>query len=582
MPFFTTNFCRNPSFQVGLEGYSSLLDGEIALDQTNVLYGNQSCIVNCPGNRAGEGCITAGGIIQGHATCAASCFVTGSGSITVSAVINPGGTVVVSVPVECTGQWKRVKLEGIECTPGQTLYLTCTTTSASACQFWLSGVQIEDSSPCHDYCDGDQDGCEWFEGFWGGVSVCHVSHPINSSSNILTASPLVSILAVGERFFIDADSSSSKVFDDLVELDGVGPASSLTDFSVCQLTDPDPAQTYVSWNNAGSTSPTGGTYARSWSVFVPPVDYLVSNGQVLYNRAAYAAAGWLFSSVPNSGTVNLARVQAEVLPVLTGYSAESPSNFDTPRAIHPIIKPNRLNFCTNPSIEVNTTGWSAVGSAAIARDATVSVGQIIEYDDQPRTPGVASLKVTVNANGDGAQITIPDLLTELTYIASVYVQAGPGLENILMTIGDGVTSVLATGGTGYGGPPPYDVGPYGGINPASDIATATWFRINCIFTATADSEILQVTSAAALDVAYPTHIWIDAVMVEAGELLSFYFDGNFGPNYYWETGGAVQLSRSYFYDQANVKKQAVNNILARHTPLGILSNAPQYAVPYTQ
>jgi len=68
MPFFTTNFCRNPSFQVGLEGYSSLLDGEIALDQTNVLYGNQSCIVNCPGNRAGEGCITAGGIIQGHAT----------------------------------------------------------------------------------------------------------------------------------------------------------------------------------------------------------------------------------------------------------------------------------------------------------------------------------------------------------------------------------------------------------------------------------------------------------------------------------------------------------------------------------
>jgi hypothetical protein len=71
-------------------------------------------------------------------------------------------------------------------------------------------------------------------------------------------------------------------------------------------------------------------------------------------------------------------------------------------------------------------------------------------------------------------------------------------------------------------------------------------------------------------------------MVESGELLSFYFDGSFGPNYYWETGGTAGLARSYFYDQANVKKQAVNNILARHAPLGIISNPAQYAVPYSQ
>lgn len=580
MPFFTTNFCRNPSMQQNLLGYSSILDAEIALDKTNVLYGNQSCLVNCPGNRAGEGCITAGGIIQGHSTCSASCFITGAGSVTVNACINPGGTIVSSTPVQCTGQWQRVKLEGIECTPGQTLFITITTTSASVCQFWLSGIQIEDTSPCHDYCDGDQDGCDWFEGFWGGVSVCHVSHPIQSASNILTSSAMVNVLTVGERFFIDADSES-KVYDNLVELGGVGPPAGLTDFSVCQLTDPDPAQTYVSWNNAGSTSPTGGSYARSWSVFVPPVDYLVSNGQVLYNRAAYAAAGWLFNSVPNNGTVNLARVQTEVLPLLTGYSAESPSAFDPPRAIHPVIKPNRLNFCTNPSIEVSTSGWSATGSATIAKDSTVSVGQIIEYDDQPRTAGTASLKVTLNANGDGAQITVPDLLTEFTYIASMYVQADAGLENILMTIGDGVTSVLATGGTGYGAGS-YDAGPYGGINPGSDLATSTWFRIFCIFTATSDSEVLQVSAASALDVSYPTHMWVDAVMVEAGELLSFYFDGSFGPNYFWETGGTAGLSRSYFYDQANVKKQAVNNILVRHTPLGILSSPAQYSIPYTQ
>jgi|SRR6185437_3486236 len=576
MPF-TSNFCRNPAFQLGLEGFNSTLGATIQLDKTNIKYGNQSCFVKCPGQRGGEGCITAGGIIPHDAICSASLHIKGSGLVTVSAAVNPGGTIKASVLVTLTEQWQRVQLTGIDCSPGQTLYMiVVNNTIGEPAQFWVNGIQIEDSSPCHPYCDGDQDGCEWLEDFWGGVSICQFQNPVVASSNILASPDLVNILQTGQKFFITAESGPNQTFDDLVFANGPGPVGAVKDFAVAQLTDPDPAQTYISWNTAGTASTTGGTYSRNWGIFYPPVDYLVSNGQLLFNRAAYMAAGWLFSSLPNNGTVNLSRIQTEILPITTGYSQPAPSSFDPPRAIHALIKPDRLNFITNPSIETNTSGWSALGSASLSRDATTSVGQIIEYDDNILTAGVASLKVAVNSNGDGAQISVPNLIPGLTYIASAYVQAGQGLENILMSVGSGATSVLATGGTGYsfGG---YDEGPYGGISQILDLPLTTWFRINCIFTATTDTHILQVSSASAADVAYPTTMWIDAVLVEPGELLQFYFDGSFGTNYSWE--GTVNLSRSYYYDQEQLKKNAVLNILDGHTPLGITFDSPLYNTP---
>ena len=576
---YTSNFCRNPSFQMGITGYSALLTGQIALDTTNVLYGNQSLFVNCPGNKPGEGCATAGGVIPNRATCSASIYLTGNGAVVVYALI--AGTVVGSQPVTLTGQWQRVVLNGISSTPGQTILIEIATATATQCQFWVSGCQIEDSSPAHPYCDGDQSGCEWTEGFWGGVSVCYFENPVTAVSNVTTTPDVVNILNTGERYFVTPVPAGSDNFNPLVILGGAGPAAALSDFSVSSLTDPDPAQTYTSWNNATIASATGSSYNRSWSVFYPPVDYLVSGGEYLYSRAAYFAAGWYFTSVPSDGTVNITRVQAEVLPVTTGYGQPSPSSFDPPRAIHSIIKPDRLNFCPNPSIEVSTAGWSATGSAAISQDGTVSVGDIIEYDDNLLTAGTHSLKVTCNANGDGAEITLVNLITGLTYIVSAYVQPGQGFDNIVLAIADGDTSVLATGGTGYGAGG-YGEGYYGGIDPMNDLPENVWYRINCIFTATADSHVLQIQSSAAVDVSYPANMWIDAVLAEAGEDLSFYFDGSFGINYSWETGGTAGLTRSYYYDQSAVKQQAVLNILDRHTPLGIEAGTPQYSTPYIQ
>jgi len=215
--------------------------------------------------------------------------------------------------------------------------------------------------------------------------------------------------------------------------------------------------------------------------------------------------------------------------------------------------------------------------------SSVTVGDIGEYDEMELTTGSHSMEVTVNASADGAEISVANLIPGYSYTASAYVKADIGLENILLSIANGSTSVQATGGTGYNFGA-YNVGPYGGFDPTSDLPTTTWWRVWCVFQAASDSETLLVSSASAGDVSYPTHIWIDGVLVEQGELLNTYFDGSFyGPNYSWDSvSGSAGLARSYYYDELAVKQQAVLNVLNRHTPLGISFDTPVYSVPPIQ
>ena len=72
------------------------------------------------------------------------------------------------------------------------------------------------------------------------------------------------------------------------------------------------------------------------------------------------------------------------------------------------------------------------------------------------------------------------------------------------------------------------------------------------------------------------------MLVEAGETLQPYFDGSFGGDYSWETGGTAGLTRSYYYDRLEVSTGAVNDVLSQHTPLGITAAAPTFSQPYSQ
>lgn len=571
---YTNNFHPNPAFQNGLDGYSPTVESAIInLDTSNILYGPASLLVTCPGLLSGEGCQTPSATIPEACTGSASFYVNGTGKVTATVWVD---NVAFGVQhLQLSQQWVRLIIQDLSYLDGSTVYLTIESTAVNYCQFWCSGFQVEDTSPCHPYCDGDRDGCYWDSGFYG-QSYCLYINPVTASSAQHTNTPAVAVLDVGEAFYAGVTPSSQRTYNSLVYPGQAGPLSAVTDFAVAALTDPDPAQTYVSWNNAGVTM--SGTYQQSWATFIPPADYLVSNGDVLYSRGAFAAVGWDFQAAAENDYAQVTRVYAGIAPVPSG---NTPPVYDNPRSIHSIIIADRINFVTNPSFEESTANWSAIGSATLAQDDTVNVGEIAVYDETIITTGHYSCNVTLNANFDGASVTVPDLLPGYTYIASLYVKSGLGLNNIVMSIADGSASVQSTGGTGYNAGS-YNAGPYGGFDPVGDLPENAWYRIWCTFTASGDSETLEVTTAPSSDITYPSHMWIDGVLVEQGEVLQGYFDGSAGNNYTWDSQtGTPGLARSYYYSQMPVKQQAVNNVLARHTPLGISYAAPVYSVPPT-
>lgn len=576
MTFYTENLCPNPSFQDGLLGYSTLLGSDIVLDTRKKLFGSsQSLMITTPGLAAGEGAITAGGLITTSEVCSASLFIQGTGMVNVSADVNPGASVAGTVPVTLVNNsWQRVVIENISCTPGQTLYLTAYTTSAQIISFWICGIQIEADPTVHDYCDGNQPGCFWLSGPPG---ISYQPYQFSAQAAGLSyASGNVPVAVVqGQSFFTVPDGGISQASGNLVQVGAVDPIAAFDDFAIYEADDLDPAQTYVNGNNALSNSGTSGNYSRIFSTFYGPLDYLISNGNTLWNRAAYAAVGFKFSSVPSSGTQNISDVQIEILPM----TASAPSTYSLPREIKTIIIPDRLNFCPNPSVETSTANWSALGSATLSQDTIFSPNTSV--NDDVETSNGHSLKLTLNTSSDGAQISITSLIVGNTYTVSAYVLPGTGIANITLICGPASGSAAAVGsslgfGTGTYGDPPYG----GVVETGTDLDTSTWYRPFFTFTANQSTETFEVLFTPGSDISYPANMWIDDVLVEVGENLGDYFDGNFGPNYFW--GGTVNLSKSYLYDQFAVKSQAVNNVLSKHVPLGISFATPRYHTAYTQ
>lgn len=578
MAYYTTNLCQNPSFQAGLLGYSSLLSSTISLDSSSRLFGAaNSLLVSTSGVTSGEGCITASALITTTGVCSVSLYVQGTGTISVSANINPGGILAGTIPVMLTPNWQRIVLNDISVSTGQILYMTVYTDVVQETSFRISGIQIEPSSPSHPYCDGDQPGCQWLTGP-PGISVQPYQFTAIATGSSISVGNLVHALDISKIFSsfpVGGVSKSAGKYK--VHSYVVNPVAAVDDFSISKLGDLDPARSYVGINNAQSNSGTGTTYNRIFSTFYAPLDYPVSNGSLLWPRAAFASVGFQFLNVPASGTQRIADVQTELLPVTTS----SPGNYALPRQINTIVKPNRLNFCTNPSVETSTANWSAIASASLARDTSVFLPDITIFDDV-QTSSLSSMNITINTANDGASISVSNLIVGLQYICSAYVQAGQGINNITIGCGSGSGTATQAGITNQGfGQGVYGGGTYGGIVITNtDLTTGIWYRPSFVFTATSSTHTFSVNIVAGNDIVYPTHIWIDAVLIELGTSLQPYFDGNFGKNYFWE--GTANLSRSYFYDQFAVKQQAVANVLSKQIPLGISFSTPRYKVPYTQ
>lgn len=630
--YFTQNLCSNPSFEVSLAGYTPVEGATLALSPVSSI-GQQGLEVTTPGFAIGEGVSSAIGLLPSSGTGSVSLSLFGApGNLTVSAYISPSSSPILSsIPVTLTGtEWQRVELDGLPVLEGQELAIIVGTTSPQALTFWVDAVQIEPESPAHPYCDGDQPFCTWMGAPGLSISFQQYQFPTGSTGGMLldgSATP-VNYGAVFTTGSVGTMLLSGSLLDTVQN-----PVAAFNDFALFTTTDLDPAQTYPSWTTAGNSN--GQTvYNRPYALFMPPLDYPVSSG-MLWNRAAYMALGVYFTSVAASQAEDIADVQVELMPYVFG-SAPVPTAYSPPRTIETNIKPTRLNFVPNPSIEASTTNWNAVGGASVsvAQDTTTFVPAA---NLTSGTVSAASLKVTllsavatpnngVNVNPiyQGTTISIPDLIFGDTYIVSAWV-LGPnstpsGLADITMQIA-GLNASSVGQGVGYG-ESTYGDGYYGGssFNPlvpdsGTDMVAGQWYNPHVIFTATGST--VQLNFVALIDtsvvpsvVSYPLSFWIDAIMIESGDTRAPYFDGstggtvNFASNpddYSWGTvnaytGGASTPgvnTQSFFYERsivtgANVITDTAGNggvvqqVLNQHTPLGITAQSPMYNVPPSQ
>src|SRR6185437_8475893 len=522
--------------------------------------------VTTDGMTAGEGFSSPLATIPATCTGSFSIYLMGSGTVTVSAV-TAVGTILSTLTVSLTGSFVRYVINGLAYTgtnvPAQLIVQTPT---AQKLTFWADSAQIEPESPATPYCDGDQAGCTW--NGTPGLSTSFRQYQFGTSSTAgSTVSGRIDVIVPGEVFTIDPFVPVVQVTGS-IQASVISPVSVFDDFAIFELADNDPAMTYALWNNSGIM--TGyNNYNQGYMYVTPPLDYPVSGGQFAWRRAAFAAVGYEFVNLASGAAANLTNVQVE-FPQISGTSAVTPRAWQTPRSINTIVKPNRLNYVTNPSFEISgASGWSAIGaSTTIATDGTTFTPDVGTYGNLLYNAGAVSLKVAIGAagTGQGCQTTISNLIIGRDYTASAYIKPGTGIADVDLTIA-GSTGSAANSGTPYGGGS-YGGGFYGGLPAAlSQLTTGQWYRASCTFTATADSHTLSLTALEVSGATYPINFWVDAVLVEDGQVLQPYFDGSFGKDAFWEGAVTGATSSSLFtFDAGLGPWSAVNNAtLGTHT-----------------
>lgn len=604
-PNYTTNLCSNPGFSVSTAGWSATdvnttlavtaivtnADGQVLSGIQPALYGSQSMVVTTDGSLYNQGTYGPAGNTPSYTgpvlgSMTVSIFGE-TGTLNVSAVSNPGGVAMATTTVVLDGAgWQTIVLNNLLFPPysqGGNVYILITTAFAQAVTFYVDGVMYEPESPAHQYCDGDLPGCTWSG--TAGLSTSSQEYQWSIAGVVsFQLSGTASIIAAGEQFQLPAADVLEFTFTPSAGtlIGAQSPAVALTDFGIWELTDPDPAQTYAWWTNSGILSGEV-AYTRPYAMIVPPVDYPVSNGAYAWRRAAYMAVGFQWQSVPNAEYQVMTDVQLEYARTTPGV-ATTPSTYERPRQLQVIVKPNRLNYITNPAMQVSTSGWTGIdGNETLAVDNSQYPGTISYYNNLPYSIGQSLRCTLTNASSEGVQISVPYLLPGETYICSFWCLPGSQMADIIGSCGNGSGDIAALidAADGYGDLP-YSSGPYGGIN-ASNVALAqNWVQCSFAFVAPTDTPVLTIAATLVPSANYPTLFWVTAVVVEPGDVLNPYFDGNSGPDALWETGGTAGLARSYYYNQYQYGQSIVTNTLAGNTPLGISYATPLYGVPPTQ
>ena len=587
---WTTNLCPNPSFETDLTGWASTDSGTSIL-QTNLqaLYGTQSMQVTTSGTIAGQGVIgpmsanIGASPIRGSVTLS---IYGETGTVIVTAVANPGGVSLGSLAVVLNGsEFQTVVLNDLLYPANSSIYVVVQTSSPQDIVFNIDGVMYEPESPAHPYCDGNQYGC-----FWEGTTNKSPSYqPYQwgiAEVGSTRWSGQAAIIVPGAAVGIEAETSVTWGGSAAPVSTVLSPVAAMTDFGIWTTADPDPAMTYASWNNTGILSSTT-AYTRPYAQVVPPLDYPVSGGALAWKRAAYMALGFQWPSVVNHGEQIITDVQVEMAKI-NGVAAITPQSYFPPRQLVVTISPNRLNYITNPSFETSTAGWTGTGTGEVLTKVTSSTitlpTNVATYNNTTYTAGTHCLQVELPTSAaTGTQISVPYLIPGRTYVCSAYVAGTAQMQDITLSgSAGGGADVIGALDIPYGGVVPlgqgYGSGPYGGV-PASNtpLTAQEWFHIYFSFVASSDTVTITIAPTMITSPTYPTYFWVEGVLLEAGDILYEYFDGNSGPDAMWETGGTTNLSRSYYYNQYEYGQHIVSDALASNTPYGISVATPKYA-----
>lgn len=168
----------------------------------------------------------------------------------------------------------------------------------------------------------------------------------------------------------------------------------------------------------------------------------------------------------------------------------------------------RVNYVPNPSFEVDTTGWSSVSSATLARTT-----------DESNT-GSACLSVTNAASSAAAYTFIPLVGGEGTYYISAYVKLASGNSPANYYIRQLQYEDTLSAGTIT----------TGNIGIQNLSYTGDWVRLSGSVTKQGSANFMTIRIVTNSSISGEV-FYVDSVMLEKSDTLGSYFDG--GSNGFW-------------------------------------------------
>lgn len=282
-----------------------------------------------------------------------------------------------------------------------------------------------------------------------------------------------------------------------LSLDGAGSQQIVSTFS----------QTAASTNSKDLSISTGGasgSSSTSGNLFISTGASAVNSGYVSIDTgtATSGTTGTIYLGVNYASTIALGRSSgANTTNTFTGTSifkplTDSSNLFEIQRANGSpllLVDSTTNNLINNPGFEVNTTGWSARGSASISQNLTTS----------NTYHGLASLQVVTGAvaNNGTSTNSFTQTVAAGTYTLSFYAKLSSGvLTTIRAGYNQGAGDVACT------------------LNN-NTLVTGGFQRYNCTFTTSANMSTIWIDQGTNTT---SVTIYLDAIQLESGSNVTPY------------------------------------------------------------